>query len=184
MLRGSSLPNRVDITKRPKLVEKRRQFGHWEGDNVVYNRHRRALSTTVERKTRKVMIFRPRNQTAKAKASETIRRYRDLPPEAKRTMTYDNGLEAAAHETVTAAIGMKFYFAKTYSSWQRGTNENRNGLVRFYLPKDTDLDQVTAAQIRRVEEKINNRPMKCLNYQTPNEAYAIEMNKLTTHRNL
>ena len=180
----SKIPNRVDITKRPKLVEKRRQFGHWEGDNVVYNRHRRALSTTVERKTRKVMIFRPRNQTAKAKAHETIRRYRDLPELARRTMTYDNGLEAAAHETVTAAIGMKFYFAKTYSSWQRGSNENRNGLVRFFLPKDTDLDQVTAAQIRRVENKINNRPMKCLDYQTPNEVYAIEMNKLMSNRNL
>lgn len=176
------IPNRVDITKRPKTVEKRRQFGHWEGDNVVYNQHRRALSTTVERKTRKVMIFRPRNQTAKAKATETIRRYRDLPIAAKRTMTYDNGLEAAAHETVTAAIGMKFYFAKTYSSWQRGTNENRNGLVRFYLPKDTDLDEITAAHIRRVENQINNRPMKCLNYQTPTEAYEIEMNKLTAHK--
>ena len=178
------IPNRVDIAKRPKLVEKRRQFGHWEGDNIVYNRHRRALSTTVERKTRRVMIFRPRNQTARAKAMETIRRYRSLPSQARRTMTYDNGREAAAHETVTAAIGMKFYFAKTYSSWQRGTNENRNGLVRFYLPKDTDLNQVTAAQIRRVEDKINNRPMKCLNYQTPNEAYEIEMNKLTTRKHL
>ena len=179
----SRIPHRVDITKRPKPVEKRRQFGHWEGDNVVYNRHRRALSTTVERKTRKVMIFRPRNLTAPAKATATIRRYRNLPVQARRTMTYDNGLEAAAHETVTAAIGMKFYFAKTYSSWQRGTNENRNGLVRFYLPKDTDLDQVTAAQIRRVENQINNRPMKCLNYQTPNEAYAMEMNKLIVHKN-
>lgn len=180
----SRIPNRTDITKRPKTVEKRRQFGHWEGDNVVYNRHRRALSTTVERKTRKVMIFRPRNQTAKAKATATIRRYQNLPVEARRTMTYDNGLEAAAHETVTAAIGMKFYFAKTYSSWQRGTNENRNGLVRFYLPKDTDLDHVTATQIRRVEDRINNRPMKCLKYQTPNEVYAIEMNKLITNQNL
>lgn len=178
------IPNRIDITKRPKIVEKRRQFGHWEGDNVVYNRHRRALSTTVERKTRKVMIFRPRNQTAQAKATETIRRYRHLPRAARRTMTYDNGLEAAAHETVTAAIGMKFYFAKTYSSWQRGTNENRNGLVRFYLPKDIDLDQITAAHIRRVENQINDRPMKCLNYQTPNEAYEIEMNKLAVHTNL
>lgn len=182
--KDSRIPNRVGIEKRPKHVEKRRQFGHWEGDNVVYNRHRRALSTTVERKTRKVMIFRPRNQTAKAKARATIRRYQDLPAKARRTMTYDNGLEAAAHETVTAAIGMKFYFAKTYSSWQRGTNENRNGLVRFYLPKDMNLDQVTATQIRRVENKINNRPMKCLDYQTPNEVYAMEMNKLMSHRNL
>lgn len=180
----SKIPNRVDIEKRPKLVEKRQQFGHWEGDNVVYNRHRRSLSTTVERKTRKVMIFRPRDQTAKAKANFTIRRYRDLPEQARRTMTYDNGLEAAAHETVTTAIGMKYYFAKTYSSWQRGTNKNRNGLVRFYLPKDIDLDTITTAQIKRVENKINNRPMKCLNYQTPNEVYEIEINKIILKQNL
>ena len=130
------------------------------------------------------MIFRPRNQTATAKAKETIRRYRNLPMKARRTMTYDNGLEAAAHETVTAAIGMKFYFAKTYSSWQRGTNENRNGLVRFYLPKDTDLDTITAADIRRVEQRINDRPMKCLAYQTPNEAFKKEMDRLTSRKKL
>jgi len=182
--KDSKIPNRVDINKRPKVVEKRQQFGHWEGDNVVYNHHRRALSTTVERKTRKVMIFRPRDQTAQAKAHHTIRRYRALPQGAMRTMTYDNGLEAAAHETVTAAIGMKFYFAKTYSSWQRGTNENRNGLVRFYLPRDTNLDKVSSVQIRRVENQINNRPMKCLRYQTPNEAFANEMSKLMSYRNL
>ncbi|MBI2486951.1 MAG: IS30 family transposase [Deltaproteobacteria bacterium] len=174
----SRIPNRVGIAKRPKTVEKRKQFGHWEGDNVVYNRHRRVLSTAVERKTRKVMIFRPHDLTAKAKALATIHRYRNLPQAAKRTMTYDNGLEAAAHETVTAAIGMKFYFANTYSSWQRGTNENRNGLVRFYLPRETNLDRVTHGQIRRVENLINNRPMKCLDFQTPNEAFTIEMNRL------
>lgn len=172
------IPNRTDIDKRPKLVEKRTQFGHWEGDNVVYNRHRLALSTSAERKTRKVIIFKPHNLTAKEKAKGIIRRYRSLPKEARRTMTYDNGKEAVTHETVTAAIGMKFYFAKTYSSWQRGTNENRNGLVRFYLPRTTDLSKVTHGQIRRLENQINNRPMKCLNYLTPNEAFEIEMNKL------
>jgi IS30 family transposase len=172
------IPNRVGIEKRPKTVEKRQQFGHWEGDNVVYNRHRRALSTTVERKTRKVMIFRPHDLTARAKAASTIHRFKSLPEAARRTMTYDNGLEAAAHETVTAAIGMKFYFATTYASWQRGTNENRNGLVRFYLPRDTDLDTISNAQIKRIENLINNRPMKCLGYRTPNEAYTFEMNKL------
>jgi len=181
---ASQIPNRVDISKRPKTAEKRKQFGHWEGDNVVYNRHSRALCTTVERKTRKVMIFRPRNLKAITKANYTIRRYRKLPPEAKRTMTYDNGLETASHEAVTAAIGMKCYFAKTYSSWQRGTNENRNGLVRYYLPKEIDLDKVSYEQIRRVENLINNRPMKCLNYQTPNEVFAIEMNKLNFRKNL
>ena len=92
------IPNRVDIEKRPKTVEKRIQFGHWEGDNVVYNRHRRALSTTVERKTRKVMIFRPRDLTARAKAISTIRRYRMLPSAARRTMTYDNGLDRRSRD--------------------------------------------------------------------------------------
>jgi IS30 family transposase len=176
------IPNRTDIAKRPKHIEKRKQFGHWEGDNVVYNRHRRALSTSVERKTRKVVIFRPRDLTAKTKAKGIIRRFRSLPNEARRTMTYDNGREAAAHETVTAAIGMKFYFAKTYSSWQRGTNENRNGLVRFYLPKDINLDRLTSRQIRRVENLINNRPVKLLGYRTPNEAFVSEMNKLRKGR--
>lgn len=177
------IPNRVDIDKRPKLVEKRTQFGHWEGDNVIYNRHRLALSTSAERKTRKVIIFKPRNLTAEEKAKGIIRRYRSLPKEARRTMTYDNGKEAAAHETITAAIGMRFYFAKTYSSWQRGTNENRNGLVRFYLPRQTDLSKVTRGQIRQLENQINNRPMKCLNYLTPNEAFEIEMNKLFKGQN-
>lgn len=172
------IPNRVDIDKRPKHIEKRTQFGHWEGDSVIYNRHRRALATSVERKTRKVIIFKPQNLTAREKAKGLIRRYQILPPEARRTMTYDNGKEAVAHEVVTAATGMKFYFAKTYSSWQRGTNENRNGLVRFYLPRATDLNKVTHGQIRQVENMINNRPMKCLNYMTPNEAFAIEMSKL------
>ena len=176
------IPNRTDIAKRPKHIEKRKQFGHWEGDNVVYNRHRRALGTSAERKTRKVVISRPRDLTAATKAKSIISRFRSLPKEARRTMTYDNGREAAAHETVTAAIGMKFYFAKTYSSWQRGTNENRNGLVRFYLPKDTDLDRLTSRQIKCVENLINNRPVKLLAYQTPNEAFAMEMSKLRKNR--
>jgi len=149
---------------------------------VVYNRHRLALSTSAERKTRKLIISKPRDLTAKEKAKSIIRRYRSLPHQARRTMTYDNGKEAAAHQTVTAAIGMKFYFAKTYSSWQRGTNENRNGLVRFYLPRETDLSKVTHGQIRQLENKINNRPMKCLNYLTPNEAFEIEMSKLRKGR--
>jgi len=172
------IPNRVDIDQRPKHIEKRAQFGHWEGDSVVYNRHRKVLSTSVERKTRKIIISKPRDLTAKEKSRTIIGRFKNLPQQARRTMTYDNGKEIAAHEVVTEAIGIKFYFAKTYASWQRGTNENRNGLIRFYLPRKTDLNKVTSSQIRRVENLINNRPMKCLDYMTPNEVFAIEMNKL------
>lgn len=172
------IPNRTDIEKRPKFIEKRIQFGHWEGDNVVYDRHKSALSTLIERRTRKAIIFRPRNLSSKEKAKGTIRRCRSFPKGARRTMTYDNGKEAAAHEAVTAAIGMKFFFAKPHSPWQRGTNENRNGLVRFYMPRKTNLQKATRGQIRKLENSINNRPMKCLDYLTPNEAFEIEMNKL------
>ena len=172
------IPDRVSIHERPQAVKKRKQFGHWEGDNVVYDRHRSALSTSVERKTRKVIITKPRNLTAEEKSRILIKRLRPLPEQARRTMTYDNGKEATRHEAVTGAIGMKFYFAKTYSSWQRGSNENRNGLVRYYLPRDTELSQLTARQIQRVENLINDRPVKLLGYKTPNEAFAIEMNKL------
>jgi len=172
------IPNRVDISERPKYVDGRRQFGHWEGDSILYNRHRLALSTSVERKTRKVIIAKPPDRTAKEKTKCLIRRFSYLPEQAKRTMTYDNGKEATAHEVITAVISMKFYFAKSYSSWQRGTNENRNGLVRFYLPRETDLDQLTWYSLRRVENLINNRPVKLLGYKTPNETFEMEMNKL------
>src|SRR3989344_2961628 len=174
------IPNRTDITKRPKIIEKRKQFGHWEGDSVIYNRHRQVLSTSVERKTRKIIISKPRNRTAKEKSRVIIKRFKPLPKLARRTMTYDNGREAAAHETVTIRIGMKFYFARTYASWQRGTNENRNGLVRFYLPRDTDLNQLNWQQIKRVENLINNRPVKLLGYRTPNEMFDLEINKLNS----
>ncbi len=174
----SKIPHRTDIAKRPQFIDKRTQFGHWEGDNMVYNRHRRVLSTSVERKTRKTIISKPHNLTAEEKSKTLISRFKNLPRQARLTMTYDNGKEIVAHEAVTDAIGMKFYFAKTYASWQRGTNENRNGLVRFYLPRNTDLNQLTWQQIRRVENLINNRPVKCLYYQTPNEAFKLEVNKL------
>lgn len=176
------IPDRVDIAQRPKYIEKRIQFGHWEGDNVVYNRHRNAVATSVERKTRKTIIFKPKNLTAKEKAKRTIQRYRYLPKEACRTMTFDNGKEATAHMMITKAVGMKCYFAKPYASYQRGTNENKNGLVRFYLPRETNLDLVSAIRIRRVENQINNRPMKLLSYQTPNEAFAHEIAKLQSGR--
>jgi IS30 family transposase len=106
-----------------------------------------------------------------------------MPGEARRTMTYDNGLEFSDHENVTIETGMRIYFAKPYSSWQRGTNENRNGLLRWFLPKDKDLDSLTDKDIKTIQDLINNRPMKCLNFKTPAEVFNFEMNKLKSKTN-
>jgi IS30 family transposase len=93
-------------------------------------------------------------------------------------MTFDNGLEFSGHEQITRETGMRIYFARPYSSWQRGSNENRNGLVRWFLPKGTDLDSLTEEDLKRIQDRVNNRPMKCLGYKTPTEVFNFEMNKL------
>jgi IS30 family transposase len=169
------IPNRVDIVMRPKEVEGRKEFGHWEGDSVVYNRQKECLSTQAERKTRYLILLQPEDRTAAARTSIINERFSGIPALARRTMTFDNGLEFAGHEEMTKALDMPVYFAKPYSSWQRGTNENSNGLVRRYLPRDTDLDSLPKGTIEWVEEQLNNRPRKCLGFQTPAEAFAREL---------
>ena len=172
------IPNRIDIALRPKTVEKRRQFGHWEGDSMLYQGHSQNLSTQTERKSRYTVILKPRNKKADERAKILNSYFRRLPREAKRTMTFDNGLEFADHENIAEKTRMKIYFAKPYSSWQRGTNENRNGLIRWFLPKNTNLDSLTEEGLKTIQDLINNRPMKCLNFQTPTEVFNFEMNRL------
>lgn len=172
------IPNRIDISLRPKHIETRRQFGHWEGDSLIYKRHSQALATHTERKTRFIVAKKAKDRTAKERVRLTNCYYSQLPPEARRTMTYDNGLEFSAHEEISSAIGTEIYFARPYASWQRGSNENSNGLIRWYLPKNTDLDSLTDEEMSAIIKLINDRPRKCLNWKTPNEAFNEEMNKL------
>lgn len=177
------IPDRIDISLRPKTVENRRQFGNWEGDSVLYKGHSQNISTNTERKSRYTVILKPKDKSAEERAKILNKHFRKLPREAKRTMTFDNGLEFAAHKNITEKTGMKVYFAKTYSSWQRGTNENRNGLIRWFLPKDTDLNFLTEKDFKTVQDAINNRPMKCLNFKTPTEIFNFEMNKFKQNSN-
>lgn len=172
------IQNRIDIALRPKLVEKRAIFGHWEGDSMVFNKHRQMLSTHAERKTRFIKVFRPKDKTSKTRAKTINRIFSKLPLAARRTMTFDNGLEFADHEVITTAIGTNIYFAKPNCSWQRGTNENSNGLIRWYLPRKMNLDDLTDKQLNAIIKSINDRPRKCLKYLTPTEAFVNEMNKL------
>lgn len=177
------IPDRTDIALRSKNIEKRKQFGHWEGDSVIYKGHSQNLSTNIERKSRYAVIAKPKDKSAKERTKIISKKFRNLPREAKRTMTFDNGLEFAEHKQITKETGMKIYFAKPYSSWQRGTNENRNGLLRWFLPKDTDLNFFTEKKLQAVQDMMNNRPMKCLNFKTPAEIFNFEMNRLKQKSN-
>jgi len=174
----TKIPNRIDIALRPKIADKRRQFGHWEGDTMMFLGHKQSLATHTERKTRFIVAKRPESLTAEDRSLAANRTFRRMPPEARRTMTLDNGHENSGHEAITEATGIKIYFARPYASWQRGANENSNGLIRWYLPRDTDLNSLTGKQVNAIIDLINNRPRKCLGYKTPKEMFELEMNRI------
>ena len=167
--RKTKIPGRVPIELRPSLVEGRSQFGHWEGDSLVSRKSLVALNSLVERKSRLLFLTKLERKTAEATRNAVINRLKVLPAKARRTLTLDNGSENTKHQEITASIGINCFFANPYASWERGTNENLNGLVRWYLPKGTDFRNISETQIARIESLINNRPRKCLGYKTPLE---------------
>jgi len=167
--RKTKIPNRIPIEERPISVENRSRFGHWEGDSLVSRKSLAALNSLVERKSRLLLLTRLERKSAELTADTVIRRLQEFPEKARRTLTLDNGTENAQHEAITDAIGMQCYFARPYASWQRGTNESVNGLVRRYFPKGTNFSKITDEQVAKVESLINNRPRKCLGYKTPLE---------------
>ena len=178
--RKSVIPNRKWIELRPAEVENREEFGHWEGDSIVWVWIWAALNTNRERKSRKIMIEKIDRKTAENTRIATIKRFTPLPPLARKTKTDDNWCEFVQHEMVTEKLGMKIYFADPYASWQRWTNENWNWLVRRFFPKKTNFNNITKQEIKAVEDWINNRPMKCLWYKTPNEVFTEELRKINS----
>lgn len=166
------ISNRIPINDRPAEVENRIQFGHWEGDSLVSRKSRSALNSLVERKSRLLMLTKLHAKTAEATYEAVTERLGGLPAKAIRTMTFDNGTENAMHEKITSDIGIKCFFAHPYASWERGTNEHVNGLIRRYLPKGTDFSIITEKQIAEIEYLINSRPRKCLGFKTPIEVAA------------
>ena len=139
---------------------------------MISSRNSAALCSLAERKTRLLRLVRVRRRDARRTSAAVIGRLGPLPKKARRTLTLDNGPEHARHEKITDSIGIRCYFCDPYSAWQRGTNENINGLIRYYFPKGTDFARLTQAEIKRVELAINTRPMKCLGFKTPLEAAA------------
>lgn len=168
-VKKTKIPNRISIEERPASVETRRQFGHWEGDSLVSRKSMVCLNSLVERKSRLLILTKLDRKSAEETSNTVIRRLKDLPAKARRTLTMDNGTENAKHEEITSSLEIKCYFAHPYASWERGTNEHVNGLVRWYLPKGTDFSKILDEQIAMIESLINKRPRKCLGFKTPIE---------------
>jgi IS30 family transposase len=168
-VRKTKIPHRVSIDARPKAVDQRKQFGHWESDTLISRKSKAALHSIIERKTRILRLSKLERKTAAETNKAIARALKKLPAKAKRTLTMDNGTENAGHEELTATLGIKCYFAYPYAAWQRGSNEQINGLIRRYLPKGTDFSKIDKEQIKKIEKLINNRPRKCLGFKTPLE---------------
>ena len=170
--------NRRMIDKRPESVELRKEIGHWEGDTIIGKNHKGAIGTNVERKSGKLIASKLPNKTAQAVLDATKDDFADLPARLCISMTYDNGKEFSKHEDIEKETGMTVYFARAYASWQRGTNENTNGLLRQFIPKGTDFDTVSDDDLAKYVDLINNRPRKRLNWLSPNQVFDRELNSV------
>ncbi len=163
------------IAERPASVEERKRVGHWEGDTIVGKGLTRIV-TLVERKSRYVRLRRVPNGEADTVARAIIDALHPLHSRVH-TMTWDNGSEFAEHALVDIALDARSYFADPYSSWQRGANENTNGLLRQYLPKRCDLSTCSDEQLQAIEDKLNRRPRKCLDFRTPGQVFGASFNR-------
>jgi len=163
------IPDRRPISERPKAVDKRTELGHWEGDSVVGKSHGSFVATHVERKSRYLLVGRMDDKSADSMNATTQQLFRKIPRSKRKTATFDNGKEFAGFKALEKSVGFCCYFADPYSSYQRGTNENTNGLLRQFFPKGTDFNEISEEEIDRAAALLNNRPRKCLDYRTPHE---------------
>jgi IS30 family transposase len=166
--RRGQLPARRSISERPKIVEAKQRFGDWEADTIIGQNHQQAIVSLVERKSKLTRLAKVERNTADAVRRELTAQLKSL---VVKTITSDNGREFAYHQQIAQQLGAGFYFAHPYSSWERGLNENTNGLVRQYFPKKSDFSKINDRQISTVVERLNNRPRKTLGYKTPNEVF-------------
>ena len=166
------IANMLSIEERPEEVADRTVPGHWEGDLILGKYKRSALGTLVERTTRYTILVPLGDQKDALNVREAYAKaFKRVPNELRKTLTYDQGKEMSQHEKFTIDTGIQVYFAHPGSPWERGTNENTNGLIRQYFPKGTDFTQVSEEEILKVQRKLNDRPRKALNYDKPNEVF-------------
>lgn len=165
----------ISIDERLAVVEKRKRIGDWEGDSVESKDHKPGINTLVDRKTGYVFITKLYAKSGQATTSAVTSRLIKLPKKYRKTLTLDNGPENKDWKALKAATGLDIYFAHPYHSWERGTNENTNGLIREYFPKKTDFSMITEEEISKVEYDLNTRPRKRLNWKTPLELMSVAL---------
>lgn len=165
------IPGRVGIEERPDKVAQRHRFGDWEGDLVLGRKGVGAIATLVERKSRYLMAVLLSDRKADTFNTAAIPMYQELPKALCQTLTLDNGKEFSQFKDLESKTGLSVYFADPYAAWQRGTNENTNGMLRFYFPKGTNFKRVSDKVLQRAIDRLNHRPRKCLNYRTPQEVF-------------
>lgn len=170
--RRGQIPNMLSIHERPVEVADRCVPGHWESDLIIGKDHASAVGTLVERTTRTTILVPLTAKDATTVRKTFARVVKRLPKEVFKSITHDRGSEMAQHELFTKDTKIQIYFADPQSPWQRGTNENTNGLIRQYFPKGTDFNEVPKSEYVRVQTELNQRPRKTLNWQTPEEAFA------------
>lgn len=171
--RRGQIPNKISISERPAIVAEKTRLGDWEVDTIIGKNHHQAIVSLVERKTKYCLLAKVARKTAilvEDAACRKLARHKDR----VQTITSDNGREFANHEQIARSLEADFYFANPYHSWERGLNENTNGLVRQYFPKQMAFEQITDEQVQAVENKLNSRPRKTLGYRTPNELFFKE----------
>lgn len=176
--RRGRIANQISIDERPAEVEARQRIGDWEGDTIIGTGHQGALVTLVERKSKYTVLQAVPKKTAAAVRTAVVR---GLHPyqSAVQSITYDNGQEFSDHAGMAQDLDARIYFAHPYASWERGVNENTNGLIRQYFPKDRDRTHVTEHELKEVMATLNHRPRKTLGYQTPHEVFFHTTTSLT-----
>jgi IS30 family transposase len=167
--RFTGIQNITPIEQRPAEVDLRLLPGHWEGDLVKGAKGQSCIATLVERYSRLTLLLPLRNASASELRQALVRRLRSLPPELRLSITYDRGTEMAEHLQLSAQLNTPVFFCQPYSPWQRGTNENTNGLIRQYLPKGLDLNLITDQELQTIERALNTRPRRILGFRTPQE---------------
>jgi len=174
------IPDMVMISERPAEIEDRAVPGHWEGDLIIGANHASAVGTLVERSTRFLLLLHLGNDYSAKALEEAMRKaIATLPGELMRSVTWDQGSEMSNHRSITVATGVPIYFCDPHSPWQRGSNENTNGLLRQYMPKGTDLSKYSEEDLIRIQRSLNGRPRETLGYRMPEEKLA-ELVALTT----